>query len=234
MYWIFLILFIIAVMVPDIIRSPVSFLVEERVEEIMIFVLGATAFFVFIKNERKIYLQKKEKEKDEKRINQTVKDLVESYSYIGEVNRKMDILMNVALGLSEESNLNKKKEIEIYDSIISAANFLMKADYTCLRFINVETGKIRKEFRIEEEGELLKNQDLLSMEDNINVKKIKDCIVISSSQKINSVKSYLEIHGYDPGEESSPKNIEILKVFSSQAIFLYSYIQKSKEEHKES
>lgn len=234
MYWIFFILFIVAVMVPDIVRGPISFLVEERVEEIMIFVLGAIAFFVFIKNERKIFLQKKEKEKDEKKINQTVKDLVESYSYIGEVNRKMDILMNTALGLSDGSDLNKKKEAEIYDSIIGAANFLMKADRTYLRFIDVVTGKTKKEFKIEGKEKLLGNQDLLSMGDNVNVKKMKGYIIISSSQKINFVKSYLVIYGYDPEEESSPKNIEILKVFASQAIFLYSYIQKSKEEDEKS
>jgi hypothetical protein len=219
-------------MVPDIVRGPVSFLVEERTEEVMIFVLGAIAFFVFIKNERKIKLQQKEKEKDEKKINQAVKDLVESYSYIGEVNRKMDILMNIALGLTDGSNLSKKKEKEIYDSIISASNFLMKADFTCLKFINVETGKTQKEFRLEGKSGTIANDDLLSIEEGVNVKKIKDCIIISSSKKINSIKGYLVIYGYDPEEESSPKNIEILKVFASQAIFLYSYIQKSKGDKK--
>jgi hypothetical protein len=225
MYWIFLILFIIAVLTPDIVRGPVYFLVEERVEEIFVFIMGAIAFFVFIQNERKINQQKKQKEKDEKRIHQTVKDLVESYSYIGEVNRKMDIVMNIALGLSDGSSLNKKKELEIYKSIVSAANFLMKADCTCLRFMDVTSGKTEKEFVLEEKEETVKNDALMMMEENVNVKKDGSCIIISSSQKINSIKSYLIICGYDPEEESSPKNIEILKVFTSQALFLYSYTQ---------
>jgi hypothetical protein len=33
----------------------------------------------------------------------------------------------------------------------------------------------------------------------------------------------LIICGYDREEENSPKNLEILKVFASQALFLYSF-----------
>lgn len=232
MYWIFLALFIFAVLTPDIIQRHIYFLTEERVEEILIFLMGALAFFVFIKNERKIKIQEKEKEKDARKINQTVKDLVESYSYIGEVNRKMDILMNIALGLSNSSELNKKKEQEIYRSIVSAANFLMKADKTCLRFIDVESRKTKKEFKITEDEQKedippIGNQDLCQMEKNVNIRKTKGCMIVSSPRKINSIRSFLIICGFDPEEEKSPKNTEILKVFSSQALFLYSYLHKN-------
>jgi len=232
MYWIFLILFIIAVLVPDVIRGDFYFLSQTRVEELMIFLMGATAFFVFIRNEQIILFHKKEKEKDEKKINQTVKDLVESYSYIGEVNRKMDILMHIALGLTERSFLDKHKEKEIYESIVSAANFLLKADCTILRFVNIISGNTEKEFRLEEQGKSgqIKNAELTNMEENVNVKKCQDSIVISSPQAVNNIKGFLIIKGYDDGEEKNPKNIEILKVFASQAIFLYSYVNKSNED----
>jgi len=147
MYWIFLILFVVAVLIPDLVRNGLYFLSEQRVEEIFIFLIGAAAFFIFIYYERLISFHKREKEKDRKKINQTVKDLVESYSYIGEVNRKMDILMNIALGLSDRSMLSKDRETEIYESIISAANFLMKAERVSLRFVNFETGQTEKEIK---------------------------------------------------------------------------------------
>lgn len=226
MYWIFLVLFLIAVLVPDIIRRDFYFLSETRMEEINIFLLGIVAFFVFIRNERQIYLQKKDKEKDLKKINQTVKDLVESYSYIGEVNRKMDILMNIALGLADSSNIDKDREKEIYGSIISASNFLMKAEYTTLKFVNLATKKVEKSFSINHENIPVKNTDLMAMQEDVNVKKIGNCLIICSHQKINNTKSYLIICGYNEEEEASPKNMEILKVFASQAIFLYSYVKK--------
>ena len=224
MYWIFLIIFIITVLVPDLVRQDVSFLPEIRAEEILIFLMGALAFVIFLKNEQQLIFHKKEKEKDEKRIEQTVKDLVESYSYIGEVNRKMDILMNIALGLSDRKVLSQADEKEIYASIVSAANFLLKADLAALRFVDIKSWRIKKEFRSEGSGNLVKNGQLSEIPENVNVKKFGECLVISSPQEIKNIRSYIMICGYDGEEENNPKNLEILKVFASQALFLYSYV----------
>lgn len=223
MYWIFLIIFVISVLIPDIIRGGIFSLSETRVEEIFIFLMGAIALAVFIRNERIIFFQKKEKARDQKKIDQTVKDLVESYGYIGEVNRKMELLKNVALGITERSVLSKSKENEIYQSIISASKFLMKSDSTVLRFVDIDRLKTKKEIRSEQKGETLKNSELAQMDENTSVKKINNCLAVASGQKVKGVKSYIIICGYDSEEENDPKNMEILKVFVSQALFLYSY-----------
>lgn len=230
MYWIFLLLFIIAVLVPDIIRTPILFLTETRAEEILIFLLGAIAFFVFIEKEQQLIFHRSEKEKDQKKLKQTMKDLVESYSYIGEVNRKMDLLMNIALGITDRSVLDQKSEQEIYDSIVDASNFLMKADCAGLRFINSETGRTVKEIISEKCDRLIGNAELMKIPADVNVKKDNDYLVVTSPQVVNNIKAFLVIKGYDDAEESNPKNMEILKVFISQAIFLHSYAAKAKEE----
>ncbi len=227
MYWIFAVLFAIAVLIPDIIREDISLLAEERAEEVVIFILGSIAFLTFIINERKIAFQKKEKEQAQKKMSQTVKDLVDSYSYIGEVNRKMDLLMGVALGLTERSTLDKKKEKEIYESIVTAANFLLKANCAMIRFINLKTNRTEKEIKIPECANLsVANNDLIKMNEHVNVKKQNGLFIVSSPQTINNIKSYLIIDGYDAQEEGKPKNTEILKLFASQAIFLYAYMLK--------
>ncbi|MCX6761870.1 MAG: hypothetical protein NTY33_03480 [Candidatus Moranbacteria bacterium] len=214
-------------MIPDIIRGDVYFLAEERAEEVAIFILGSIAFLTFIQNERRMAIQKKEKERTQKKMDQAVKDLVDSYSYIGEVNRKMDILMEVALGLADHSILDRKKEKETYDSIINAANFLLKAESTTIRFINLKTNKTEKEIWLSKEtGLVMSNEALTDMGENINIKKQNDALIVSSPQRIRDVKSYLVIKGYDENEEGKPKNMEILKLFASQAIFLYSYMLK--------
>jgi|WetSurMetagenome_2_1015567.scaffolds.fasta_scaffold182207_2 hypothetical protein len=224
MYWIFLVLFIITILIPDIVRRPILFLTEERAEEVAVFFMGVIAFLVFMRNEYKLSIQKKEKEKEQKKMKQAVKDLVESYSYIGEVNRKMDIIMSIALGLSDRSTLNKNREKEIYESIVSAANFLMKADYSLLRFVDNSNFRNLKEIKMEKKKVPVFNEELTKMGDSVNIKKIKDCLIICSPQKINEIRGYLIICGYDEEEEKNPKNMEILKVFASQALFLYSYL----------
>jgi len=150
MYWLYLIIFLLAVLAPDIIRNDFYFLSEKRAEEMLIFLLGIAGFSFFMWKDYQLFLQKKEKVKDKKKINQAIKDLVDSYSYIGEVNRKMDILMNIALGLTEKANLTKKKELEIYHTIMEAAKFLMKADCALLKFINTESKILEKEIRMPE------------------------------------------------------------------------------------
>jgi hypothetical protein len=230
MYWIFAILFFVSIVIPDIVRDDVSFLAEERAEEVAIFILGSIAFLTFVQNERRIAHQKKEKESAQKKMDQAVKDLVDSYSYIGEVNRKMDILMDVALGLADHSILDKKKENETYESIINAANFLLKADYSTIRFINLKTNQTEKEIGLAEHVNLdVTNKDIIEMGENINIKKQGSVLIVSSPQKIKDIKSCLIINGYDENEERKPKNMEILKLFASQAIFLYSYILKGEK-----
>lgn len=230
MYWIFAVLFAIAVLIPDIIRGDVPFLAEERAEEVAIFILGSVAFLTFVQNERRIAFQKKEKEKTQKKMEQAVKDLVDSYSYIGEVNRKVDILMGVALGLTDRSVFDKNKEKETYESIIKAANSLLKAESSIIRFVNLKTNRTEKEVKLLEDATPnILNNDLVDMGENVNVKKQNGALVISSSQKMKDVKGYLIISGYSENEEVQPKNIEILKLFASQAMFLYSYILKEKE-----
>ena len=227
MYWIFSILFLIVVLIPDIVRGGILLLSEERAEELAIFILGAITFLIFIQNEKKTTLHKKEKEKNQKKMDQTVKDLIDSYNYIGEVNRKMDILMGVVLGLSDNSILDKNKEREVYESIINATNFLLKAKTTIIRFVDLRNNKTEKEINFQTNGnKAIPNKDLTSMGENINVKKQDEMLIVSSPQKIKNMKVYLIISGYDEEEESKPKNMEILKLFASQSIFLYSYMLK--------
>lgn len=224
LYWAYLIVFIIAVLVPDLVRGNVFFLSETRAEEIALFLMGVITFIIILKNEQKIIFHKKEKEKDAKKIEQTIKDLVESYSYIGEINRKMDILMSIALGFSDSSDADKINEKEIYMSISNAADSLLKSKTASLKFVDITTGKTKKEFH-QENGKTVNNIELLDMKANTNIKEVRDFLIVSSTKDIKNIKSYLIIDGYENEEKNNPKNMEILKAMASQALFLYSYMR---------
>ena len=220
MYWIYLIIFIIAVLSPDIIKGSFYFLSEKRAEELLIFILGILGFLFFMWQDHQLFIQKKEKKRDKKKINQTIRDLVESYSYIGEVNRKMDILMNISLGLTDKSNLSKHKQTEIYHTIMDAAKFLMKADCALLKFMNAEKGLLEKEIRMEDCRCSLKNEEILKILESSRSEKIEEFLLISSHNTIKDVRCYLVISDY---EEQDDKTIEMLKVLASQALFVFSY-----------
>lgn len=220
MYWLYLIIFVIAVLSPDIIKGGFYFLSEKRAEELLIFLLGTTGFIFFMWQEHQLSVQKKEKNLDKKKINQTIKDLVESYSYIGEVNRKMDILMNISLGLTEKSNLSKNKEAEIYHTIIDAAKFLMKADCALLKFINMESRSLEKEIKMKNCSCSINKEILMTMQETGGAEKIEKFLVTKSHQKIKNVRCYLIVSDY---EEQEDKTMEMLRVLASQALFVFSY-----------
>lgn len=220
MYWIYLIIFIIAVLAPDIIKGSFYFLSENRAEELLIFVLGIMGFLFFMWQEYQLFIQKNEKKRDKKKIDQTIKDLVESYSYIGVVNRKMDILMNISLGLTEKSNLSKNKQAEIYFSIIEASKFLMKAECSFLRFINIKDNSLEKEIKMDTCVCSIKNETMAKIKDSDSAEEIENFLITSSHQMIKNIRCYLIVSDY---EEQEDKTNEMLKVLASQALFVFSY-----------
>lgn len=232
LYWAFFIILIIATLVPDIIRNGYFFISEERIEELLIFFLGSSSFIIFIFKERQLDIERREKELKSKRLDQTGKDLVESYSYIGEVNRKMDILLNVALGFSNSTNVNKKEVGEVFNSVVKAAGFIMKADLSSLRFVNLRNGKTEENIIMNGKNISIKNEKLIKMKDDINIKKEDDVLIISSPNQIHQIRGFLLLKKYDGKEEANVKNIEILKVLVSQALFLHSLVNKNSAQER--
>jgi hypothetical protein len=141
----------------------------------------------------------------------------------------MDILMQIGLGLANHDDLNKTKEKEIYHDIINSTNTLVKAKCSYLRFVEISSGKTQKEvFLSDGNCNLVKNVDLLEIQENIHVKKKDNFLIISSQKTLNNVKSFLIIEGYGEVEGESPNNQEMLKFLASQALFLYAYSARRK------
>lgn len=229
MYWIFFALFILGVLVPDIIRGDIGFLSEERIEEVVIFLLGALGFLIFLFKERELIAEKEEKEKNQKRLDETGKDLIESYSYIGEVNRKIDMLMGVVLGISDRDTFDKKKEKEAYSSVANAAKMLLKGENATLVFLDSKSKKLEKVLDTDDSATRIRRDDLEGIGGVVNIKKTRSRIIVSSPNKMRNVRSYIKIDEYDEAEEKKPKNIEILKVLASQALFVYSFSRRESD-----
>ncbi|MDP1884436.1 MAG: hypothetical protein Q8L10_03620 [Candidatus Moranbacteria bacterium] len=228
MYWLYLAIFIIAVMIPDIFREDYFGIPHERIEELAIFLLGMLGFLFFILKEHQLAVQEKEKKREQRRLQQTARDLIESYSYIGEINRKMDLLMQIGMGLSERTNLNEKREKEIYHSITESATFLLKAECATLVFFNVRTNEIIKHVCHNDKcGSPEQKPDLFLMGENIFIKQSGDYIVFRSHETIDDIKSYLIIRSFDAFQGRDNNNQEIIKYLASQALVLYSYIAKN-------
>jgi hypothetical protein len=215
-------------MIPDIFNVDILGISHERIDELMIFFLGGFGFLFFIRKEHQLTIQKKEKEREQRRLQQTAKDLIESYTYIGEINRKMDLLMQIGIGLSDRTNLTEKHEKEIYKSIIESAKLLLKSAGATLVFFNLQDKKIIKQICYDDKcGSLEQNTDIFSMEENIFVKHEKDFMVFCSNKTINNIKGYLIVRSFDEFQGQDNNNQEIMKYLVEQALILYAYITKN-------
>jgi hypothetical protein len=215
-------IFIIAIVIPDIIRESYFGLPQERIEELLIFILGITGFLSFIIKEHQLEVQKAEKLKEQKRLQRTAKELVDSYSYIGEVNRKMDMLMQVGANLSESGSFNRKKECEILRSIIDAAIFLLRGKCATLIFYETASQKVVEQFCSDEKCKLSqRNSDFFRMDDNVYLKTMDDYLIFVSKIDMKGIKSYLAIKNFDEFQAQDNNNQEIIKYLATQALFVY-------------
>lgn len=223
MYWFYLVIFIVAVLVPDIVRQDFLGMPQERIEELLIFILGMIGILIFILKEHQFEAQRREKFKEQRKLQQTSKDLVDSYSYIGEINRKMDMLMQIGSNLSNSDRMDEKKEKEIFNSIIDAAIFLLKGKGASLVFYNVKNEKIAREICSDKKCRLAqKSKDFFAMGENIYVKSIDDFIIFSSNRNTQDIRSYLIVRGFSAHQGQDNNNQEILKYLTVQALFIYS------------
>lgn len=226
MYWLYLIIFILAVFTPDLINREFYFLGEERAEELAIFLLGTVGFLFFIAKERQLSLNLKEKTKIQKEAFRTSKDLTDSYSYIGETNRKLDILKNIILRIPESSLISEKEEEKIYTSIMEAVHILAKVKRCSLRFFDLKSKNTLKEVKsgkgpninvengyiIAAEKKILRNKNFTIVVSPGNIDKVKCCIIIPHEKKEQKVD--------DP---------ELIKALASRALLFFALSRKMKK-----
>lgn len=145
MYWIYLILFITIILTPKVIQEGVWFFREEDAEALIIFCFGLFGFVLYLVKEKALLRILQEKLHLQKRANIITKDLSNSYSYIGGINRKFDIVKSFIFHLPKDmTETLVKKKAETFRSIIEAAKLLAKTDAVSLRFVNVRKQEIEK------------------------------------------------------------------------------------------
>lgn len=224
MYWIYIIIFILAVLTPEIVNRDVGPIGQERVEGLIIFSLGIIGFLGLSLKERQLSKSLNEKTKIQKEANKIFKDLKDSYSYIGEINRKLDILKNIALGLPENSLLTPSKEKEIYDSIIEAVRTLGKTSDFSIRFINMASNNVEKEIKGKSNFYASIRNNTLTGNQDACAAEVDKYMIICSPRKIDNISAWIIIA---KKKNQISENIEILKALASQSLFLFAFSRKA-------
>jgi hypothetical protein len=231
MYWIYLIIFVLAILVPDIIPhdSTIFFLGEEQLEEIIIFILGLMGFLIFRWKERQSNINLTEKIKIQKEAHQISRSLTDTYSYIGETNRKLDVMKNISMKLLGLPDLDPKKEKQFFDTLMESIYILGKSKKFIIRFINIENGETEKEIKNKRRiFSKVDNKEIIK-----NLKKGKSFtendynFVISSPKDMEKTIAAIIISKNN--QQQKLEDPDMLKALASQSLFTYAFLKKQTE-----
>lgn len=217
MYWIYLAIFVLIVLTPKIIQEGVLFFREEDVESLIIFCFGLLAFTLYLIKEKALLRVFREKLNLQKKTNIITKDLSDSYSYIGEMNRRFDIVKELMFRLPKDTAEGlAKKESEIFRPILEAVKLLAKTDIVSLRFVNVKTKELEKIF----EGGHSKTFASFDAKRLLASKKTfweeKTCAIVRSPLQAKGLIAYIVFFKTSNHIEDA----DIFKILASQALLL--------------
>ncbi len=228
MYWIYFIIFALTVFVPSFVSKGILGLNVTQTQEYAILGMGILAFALFTVLERRLKKDEQEKIKMIGQISRTNRDLTHSYSYIGEMNRKLDIIMNIALEFPSTSRLTAKKQRAFYNSIMEAIQLFGKSDEFEIRFVNLLSGEILKE--IKSRDELVLNFSQKKCTSKLNIIEEERLVVVPSPKTIDDVYSCIILK--KQGAQRNNDDLETMRVLAMQALSLFMFIHKKKKKEK--
>lgn len=233
MYWIYLIIFVLIVFAPEYVRHGYLFLGEEDTESVLIFCLNILAFLLYLAKERalgKIRGERKQIQQEKQFIS---RDLEDSYSYIGELNRKFEILKRSvgALPGTLATFGRSTKDDDLYQPILDAVKILSKTDSVALYFIHVGERRVERMYAMGK-----KSLFSSAIQESILSEKtrrfwLEDGFYYATSPK---AVDHFRCGIVFPKKKNDLDDHEIFKILASEALFFFCLVRRGKGMRKKS
>ena len=227
MYWIYLALFVLVILTPRFISEEMWFLREEDIESLLIFCFGAFGFMLYLAKEKTLLRVFREKLHLQKQTNMITRDLSDSYSYIGEMNRKLDIVRDLIFDLPKmTATALGKKESDLYSSLLQTISLLGKTDQVVLCFVNTKKKVIERVFEKSTHRSFAPHLDAekLLAEEKFFWEE-QDYAVVRSPRQAKGVAAFIIFAKTQNHIEDS----DVFKILVSQALLVYTLERKVKE-----
>lgn len=229
MYWIYLIFFVLIILTPKVIQEGIFSLREEDFESLVIFCFGILGFALYLAKEKALLRTFQEKLHLQKQKNVITKDLSDSYSYIGEMNRKFDIVKELIFRLPKDAtDTLPKKRPESLLAILETAKVFAKSERVSLCFLNTQTKNIEKVlsssrgriFDAFDAEKLLSSKNTFWEEGNFAIAR--------SPAQTKGIVAYIIFYKTSNHIEDA----DVFKILASQALLLFSFRPSDLKEEK--
>lgn len=219
----YILLFLAIVLIPEILVRDYPLLREEHAESLAIILIGLVAFVLFSWQEKQTQKHVAAKNRFQREVNEVSKDLVNSYSYIGEINRQLEILKNIALGLPEAGEFTEEKRRKVFDAVMEAIMVFARTERFALRFINFRTKQVEESFGTGADVFSETAEDLFAQRKVMFVS--GDHVVVRTTKLLRGYAAFILLDRKQISEDDT----EFLRAIVSQALFLFVWGKTSKE-----
>lgn len=222
MYWAYLILFVCMIVTPEFTRDGILFFNEDDLESLLIFCFGMVGLLLYLGKESAFLRAVREKLSLQQETNQIRKDLSQSYSYIGEMNRRIDIVKNMVVSLPQAKAPTPEKHGQaLYDPIIDATTLLAQSDCVALYFVSTRDGAILERYEVGD-GEHRETLNKLEGSHLLDTKKYLweegKLSFVRSPEEAEGVSAFIVFHKMKNRLEETG----IFQILAAQALFVFS------------
>lgn len=226
-YLVYLTFFILAVLSPSLYTRGYLGISEATLEEFTIFIFGMAGLLVFTTYERLMERREQEREQVQVDYRRAKAELIESYAYIGAINRKIELLKKMANDTSMTLAGNRRAAKELFEALAANACAAAGAQSVLLRFVELPKLRTDREFSHHTERPHVfhvSNKDLRMVHDQglthtfVHTEDGKEVLVIPSDRP-GTYKAYMLLSWQ--GKEMPELDTSLLKVFANQAEMLY-------------
>lgn len=230
---VYLALFVLAVLSPSLVKHDFFGIAESHVEEVMIFLFGIVGLATFSIYQRIMERKEKEHEDAKTEYERAKRELVESYRYIGAINRQIEVLKRVtnqtSLNILGKDHLTK----DLLTSLIANAAAAVGAKSALIRYVELEKTRTHHEVAFSlEKGQTFKihNRDLKKLHETgaahayLRSDDGQEVLVIPSDHENAPIKAYLLV--VPQSTQTTISDTSLLKVFANQAQLLHHTLEE--------
>ncbi|HVM90876.1 MAG TPA: hypothetical protein VMU11_03200 [Verrucomicrobiae bacterium] len=221
----YLLFFVLAVLSPSLITHAMFGLTETQLEELTIFSFGIAGLLTFSAYERLMERREQEAAKADADYGRVKRELIESYAYIGSMNRKIELLKKVANEASLATEKHKQDK-ELFMAVAQNASAAIGAKAALIRFVSHEPLRTEAEFSQAHGQSQFKiaNKELVSLKQSgashafLRTEDGHEVLVVPSDHREQG-RAYLLLTL--DGDHIQELDVPLLKVFANQAEMLY-------------
>ena len=239
MEWIslvYLLFFVLAVMSPSMVTRGYFGFSEENVEEVLIFLFGLAGLATFMAYNRIVEHRIRERDVAMVDAERAKKELIDSYRYIGQVNRQIEMLKSLSNQTSMTLVHAESYRKDLLQSIVSNAAAVCGSRRALLRFVDL--AKLRTDSETyhaisAKEALKISNKELRSLHESnlshafIKTDEGKTVLAVASDRKQSAVRAFLVFSVEDA--PISDVEVSLLKVFANQAELVFSNLQRKRD-----